>query len=249
MSGGTGSSVAVTVIVSALTAAVVTVATQLLVERHDLLDRLAPPPKAQAPQELLVPELTGLSRQGADVLLHERGLRMEVSRERPTTEAEPGTVLEQTPLPGSRVLRGAPVRIVVATGPAAVEMPAVIGQPLERARATLEGLGLKLGPVTEEQGGTPGSVLEAVPAAGQQVMPGQFVVLTVAAASVKVPKLVGERIRNARARLKSAGLKVGHTRERYDANRRAYVVLSQDPEAGAAAEPGSNVDLVINEGD
>lgn len=256
MSGNSGnSSIAVAILVSALTAAVVTVATQVLVHRYGGVAGLvasaapAPAPAAAPVKALRVPQIVGLGRAGADEVLSDRGLRLQLVSERADVAAAKGVVLEQTPLAGSSALPGEAVEVVLSSGPAAVQVPVVIGQPLAAARAAIEALGLKLGPVKQGGSGEAGTVVEVVPAAGQVVMPGQFVVLTVAPEGLQVPDLSGEHVQKAKAALRDLGLKVGRVRERYDPNRRAYLVLSQDPDPGSKVEPGTRVHLVINEGD
>jgi beta-lactam-binding protein with PASTA domain len=76
---------------------------------------------------------------------------------------------------------------------------------------------------------------------------GAQVSLVVAQEVVEVPDLNGKRMSFVRKKLKKIGLKVGQLRWRYNENRRANIVLTQTPKAGATAAPGSAVDLVLNE--
>jgi beta-lactam-binding protein with PASTA domain len=74
--------------------------------------------------------------------------------------------------------------------------------------------------------------------------PGSTVALTLVAADVEVPKLVGLPWPRAKKLIESTGFKVGNVRERYDEYRDPYYILAQVPEAGTRAVKGSAIDLV-----
>jgi len=80
----------------------------------------APPtsaaPTSEVPETVEVPRLRGLSEDEARQRLSDVGLRVEVER-RPTTTADPGTVLEVQPGEGTEVAANSVVRIVVADAP------------------------------------------------------------------------------------------------------------------------------------
>jgi hypothetical protein len=81
----------------------------------------APPtpvtPTSEVPATVEVPRLAGLSEDEARQRLSDVGLRVQVER-RPTTTADPGTVLEVQPGEGAEVAANSVVRIVVAAAPA-----------------------------------------------------------------------------------------------------------------------------------
>jgi serine/threonine-protein kinase len=160
-----------------------------------------------------------------------------------------GAVLSQTPLAQSRVTPNAEVSVVLSTGPAKRQVPMLVGQKLEQAKAALEQAGLTLGPINEAAEGDPGIVAATVPPAGTELDPGAAVVLSVPQAKAEVPKLRGLHITKAREAIKKAKLTVGDVSQIYDKNRRGYLVLTQEPDAGARVALGSPVNLVVNQGD
>jgi beta-lactam-binding protein with PASTA domain len=64
-----------------------------------------------------VPDLTGLSQEGAQGRLEEAGLRLGSRDEAASSEAPEGEVVAQTPQAGSEAERGSAVDIVISTGP------------------------------------------------------------------------------------------------------------------------------------
>jgi len=254
MSGQSGnSSIGVTIVVSALTSALVTVATLVGVQRYaggELATTGGAPVEAAAAAEVRVPEVVRMTREGADEVLADRQLRLVVSSERADKDLPKGTVLEQTPLPGSRVAGGSTITVVISSGVDALVVPPVIGLQEAQAKASVEALGLTLGPAAKGGEGAPGTVTAVVPPQGSAVVAGQAVSLTVAGpAGIVVPDVRHISSRRAREKFEQAGLVLGRVRERYDENMRAYMVLEQDPPAGSTVEAGTKVNLVVNEGD
>lgn len=206
-------------------------------------------PAAQAGDPVRVPDVLGMAAESADELLSARDLRFVVEARRPDATAAAGTVIGQTPLAQSRIDPGAEVAVVLSTGPDRIEVPDVLGKPIEEAQREVEAAGLKVGPLLEVDSGEPGTVASITPQPGTAVEHGAIVSIAVAKAKIAVPKLLGDHIRDARARLKKAGLAVGNVSEIYDRRRRGNLVLSQDPDPGSGVPIGTPVDLVINQGD
>jgi serine/threonine-protein kinase len=175
------------------------------------------------------------------LVVHER-------RSHPTVAA--GSVISQTPLAQSRVGPGGEVAVVLSTGPSRSAVPDLLGKGLDDAKQSLEAAGLRVGPVSEVEGsGAPGSVTSTSPVAGTVLDPGTSVALTVVRSTVAVPRLLGEHIRKAREVIAKNGFEVGSVSEIYDEHRRGNLVLTQDPQPGAHAAPGSKINLVVNQGD
>ena len=140
----------------------------------------------------------------------------------------------------------------LSSGPDLIRVPDVHGLPPGPARARLLNAGLRpTEPLIAGGEGAPGTISSSDPSAGEEVQRGTEVLLTIVpeVTTVEVPDFTGQSIRRARAAIEEAGFVVGETRQRFDDLRAPYVVLSQTPEAGTQAEPGSTIDLVMNEGD
>jgi len=96
--------------------------------------------KGPAPVDIV--DWTGRSAERAKKSLEADGLKVEITEEE-NQEAQPGTVLSQSPNSGT-LPKGETVTLVVAKGPAAVAVPNVVGADKATARQTLEAAGFKV---------------------------------------------------------------------------------------------------------
>jgi len=202
-----------------------------------------------------VPAVANMPPDSARELLKGRGLLMVIQGERPDPAVPAGWIVEQTPMAGSQVRRGAEVSAKVSSGPERVLVPEVVGRQVAEARTAIEAAGLRVGSVQETGSGTPGVVTAVSPAPGTRVAPGSDVVLTAVPqaaappAEIEVPQLRRMSLAEARRTIEGAGLHVGGTRQTYDDNLPGGRVIRSDPAAGTRVAPGTTVHLVVNESD
>jgi eukaryotic-like serine/threonine-protein kinase len=134
---------------------------------------------SQGPEQVTVPDVTGLTRESAEGRLRDEGLEVAVD-EQESDEPE-GDVISQSPAGGSKVTRGETVTITVSTGRPQAAVPDVVGLGEERASARLSSAGLT--PVRQERAVTDpaedGAVIEQRPGAGTEVDEGSQVVIVV----------------------------------------------------------------------
>jgi beta-lactam-binding protein with PASTA domain len=134
---------------------------------------------SQGPEQVTVPDVTGLTRESAEARLGDEGL--EVATEEQESDEPEGNVISQSPGGGTRVSRGATVTIVVSTGRPQVTVPDVVGIGEDRATARLSAAGLSAArqerPVTEPA--DDGVVIEQRPGAGTEVDQGAQVVIVI----------------------------------------------------------------------
>ena len=128
-----------------------------------------------------VPRLVGLSRRAAQSTLQNAGLELGDVQLREST-APRGEVIASEPTAGTVVPIPTEVRLVVSTGPAAMDMPDVVGQSYPQARALLEQLGLRpQSPTFDSTSYMPEfTIVSQSPGAGARVSPGARVSLVVA---------------------------------------------------------------------
>ncbi len=139
------------------------------------------------PEQVTVPNVTGLSRESAEAQLRDDGFRVGVV-EQESDEPE-GDVISQSPGAGTDLIRGGTVTITVSTGRPQVDVPDVIGLTERSASSRLRSAGLE--PVTQERTVTDpaqdGVVVEQRPAPGTQVDKGRQVVIVIGVLEVTEP--------------------------------------------------------------
>ncbi len=99
----------------------------------------------------------------------------------PTEQHAAGLVVGTTPAAGTELQQGAEVRLRVSSGPAAAEVPKVVGLNLKKAKEALEAAKFKVGSTkySFDEDKWPYTVLKQEPEAGAKVAPGATVDLVV----------------------------------------------------------------------
>ncbi len=159
-----------------------------VVAQEPLAGQMAPPRStlrvtiSLGPPERPVPDVVGLSREQAELILLQAGFEVEVTRV--DASADVGQVVGTRPAPGTPVELPGGVRLLVSAGASTVLVPDLAMQSLTEAEATLRRLGLRLGEVLEDSAGlaAPGTILGQSPAAGEGAARGARVAVTVAIA-------------------------------------------------------------------
>ncbi len=173
-----------------------------------------------------------------------------------------GSVISQNPLGDVQVLAGTTVNLVVSSGRAPVPVPNVVGQTLASAKTVIEGSNLKVGATTLQTSASvpAGNVISQNPAAGAEVAPGTAVNLVVSSGTeaptpppvtggdIPVPDVKGLTKTAAADILRSVGLSVGATRQRFDDQAPAGIVVDQSPAAGARVAVATPVTLTVSLG-
>lgn len=196
-------------------------------------------------EQVSVPELSGLTKDGAIAALGQARLEVGKVTEEYSEEVDAGSVISSSPAAKQRVDHDSVVDLVVSKGPEPIPVPAVTGstresatQALENARFTVE--------VTEEFSSEveAGHVISQSVEAGSRMVPGTTVTLVVSKGPqmVAIPELIGKQYHEAAAILTSLGL-VPIRENVLD----GYfgTVRSSNPGAGAEVPIGSAVTLSV----
>lgn len=121
------------------------------------------------PNEVVVPDVTGMKLSQAQQILAERNLKLRVVRWEFSKEVPPEHIIRmESPEPNQKVLEGREVLVVVSQGEAKVTVPDLSGQPVQDALSTIKNAKLRLGQRVD-------TYSETVPAGyviGQQPPPG-----------------------------------------------------------------------------
>jgi hypothetical protein len=202
-----------------------------------------PPP----PPDVVVPSVVGLPVAVAKSILEAARLRWKVSNVS-SDEAE-GTVVKQSPAPGTEVNERTIIQIRVSSGSLHdVPIPLVIGLTYEQAAEQLQRAGFHMSRQDVESDRETGIVVDQDPSAGTNASPGSTVLVSVSKGSsstTSVPDVTGLDISAARAKLEEAGFRTRIVFDSTDDSAQDGVVLSQDPQGGTQAKLGSLVTLVV----
>ncbi len=200
-----------------------------------------------------VPELRGLSEEGARALLTDQGLepRRRDDEVRYDESIAAGHVVAQQPRSGSLVKRGSAVRLILSQGPNQVRVPDVTGRAPQAAQVTLAAAGLTAGETLAiySDAQVPGLVALQTPAAGGVAPPATAVRLYTVAESpgeiYVMPDLVYRRFEEVRDFFSRQGFRLGSVKlEPYEGVGEG-VVLRQYPLAGHPVERQDAIALVV----
>ena len=109
------------------------------------MDQVAMPIIVHKGDDCLVPDITNMSTQAAEIKLGESDLQMTVALEEFSAQVPKGVIITQLPDPGSSVKRGMKVRVTVSKGAASATVPNLRGVTLREAKLMLEKEGLVMG--------------------------------------------------------------------------------------------------------
>ena len=125
------------------------------------------PPTEVSGSGIPTPDLIGRTTAEAQRELVSAGLGGIEITELPHPDAEAGTVIAQSPLPGQQLRPGAGVRVALSSGPARVLVPDVLGFSADRAQSMLTRAGFTVVRSEQESPAAEGRVIRTDPAPGQ----------------------------------------------------------------------------------
>ncbi|MER7373316.1 Stk1 family PASTA domain-containing Ser/Thr kinase [Streptomyces lanatus] len=96
-----------------------------------------------------VPGVTGDDPADARAELEEAGLKVKIASARVNSEFDAGKVAQQSPAEGKQAAEGDTVTLTLSKGPEMIEVPDVVGDSVDDAKAELEGAGFE---VDEDRG-------------------------------------------------------------------------------------------------
>lgn len=207
---------------------------------------------SSGPAEVPVPPVVGQPLETARQMIEAAGLTEGQVTDRPDADFQPGVVLEQNPPAGVRVGSGAPINLVVSSGPETVVIPDVVGDSERDATAELNSLGLLVRPQDEySETVAEGLVIRTDPVAGTEGVIGDTVLVVVSQgpAPVQVPNLLGMTENQARQAVEALGLSLNVSAARQPVADPAQdgVVVNQVPTAGLTVNKGSTVTITLGQ--
>jgi serine/threonine-protein kinase len=200
-------------------------------------------------QEIVVPEVLGLSIPKANETLRAQGLEMNVIDSQYHDEADKDTVFSQEPAAGSRVKQNREVQVIISLGPQTVDVPDLRGDKLSTATFKLQNEGLTLGKTEEiyDSKYELGQIISQFPAAGVKVKPETEVTVMISKGAepkrVTMPTLTGKTLEEAKTLLTEAGLTLGEVKTEDSTTASPGYVTSQNIAAGTMVD---SADVTIN---
>jgi len=140
---------------------------------------------SQGPELRNVPEVLNLTLSDARIKINQSELNVaDPVQERYSNDIPQGVVLDQDPKPGAKLSKGSGVVLFVSKGPQPVthQVPNLIGLTVDKARAELDKVKLKLDENVSKASSTdylPGQVISQSPAKDTQVQEGSAVQVTI----------------------------------------------------------------------
>ena len=132
---------------------------------------------SQGREPIDVPDYTGEDATEAARALADLGLEVDATTQENSDTVAKGAVISQDPR-GGTLYKGDTVTLVVSKGPVLVEVPNVVGQQTQQARAALEAAGFTV-QVRRALGGYFGTVRLQDPAGGSKAPKGSTVTITI----------------------------------------------------------------------
>lgn len=206
--------------------------------------------------KIKVPDVEGLDLQTAEMVMDRSDLLLAIERvDDPNVEKD--KVIYQNPAPGTELVEGGKVEVVVSNGPPLtpeeekeqIIVPDVTGFELNQARVFLSEKGLNVGKVEEEISEEPeGEVISIVPDPGTKITEDVPVKLIISAGpgKVAVPNIKRKTVSQARQILRESGLQLGNVREITSPEYPFDIIISQDPQAGNMIKKGLTVNVTVN---
>jgi len=210
---------------------------------------------SSGPAAIPIPDVSGLTAEGAILELARAGFTNIETENEFSPDILAGFVIETNPAAGQVVPKEATIIVLVSDGPEPVPVPDLTGLSPQAAESELSTLGLVLvvGPETVEvslASGLIGNVVEQSPSTGTVVeVESQVVVKLGVVQQVIVPDVVGTTLAEAQAAAAAEGLLLDISLEDPPISTPDELldgtVFSQSPAAGASADEGSIVIVVL----
>jgi len=198
------------------------------------------------PKQVVVPRVVGEPLNTARTIVQDSGFQVGVINVNNAQAS--GTVIGEDPAGGTKADKNSTVSLTVSRGPGNVSVPSVTGLSPAAATKTLHKAGLEVShTVTQTSSSFPaGQVTGTDPSSGRPLPPGTAVTLFVSSGppSKQIPDVTGDTQSAATNQLTNDGFNV-NTVDRVSSTAAAGNVISQDPNGGSNAAPGSTVTIIV----
>jgi beta-lactam-binding protein with PASTA domain len=210
-------------------------------------------------EEVVVPSITSLYLEEANIVAASEGLKIEVIDSTYSKKTELGTIVEQNPKAGAKVKNGRTIYVIQnARFRRPVILPELRDLSLRQAETTISTLGLTIKEIIYEPSAYKNILLDIrhndlAVEAGARLEEGDAITLVVGKGQgtreVCVPNIIGKNLDEARTWLLANSLSLGGIE--YDVppteeTQTQYIVYHQSPESGTIIVEGSNVNIKLS---
>ena len=209
------------------------------------------------PRKTVVPNVLGMSSDGAEKALNEKSLGFEYDSNYVYSDVYAADqIVNQSEAPGSVVNKNITVKLIVSKGPERIQVPAGISRSdLDSAISKLDSVGLKYEITYEFSGNTIGTVISCSPTENASVNKKDIVKLVVSRGSQEseektatVPSLVNMKLAKAQQKISSSGFEIGNVSEEYSDTVKKGYVIRQTVKSGHQMPLGGTIGLVVSKG-
>ncbi len=200
-----------------------------------------------------VPLLENIPAENAREILLLFNLNLIIKNEIYSSEIPEGSIIEQTPEPGSSITSGSDIEVIISKGREITYIltPNLIGLDMEDALEILENAGLSGETVSREYSSTfkENLIMEQQPGAGEEINPGGSVNLTVSEGeeTIIIPKIIGLDYIYALNYLQSLDLIVKSSKAPFtETIKDPGKIIEVIPSPGSKVKAKSVVELVIS---
>ena len=195
--------------------------------------------------QVAVPSVVGMTQEQAERTITDAELVVgEITPEASET-IEKGRVISQDPPSTASIAPGGTVSFTVSTGKPDVEIPDVLGDNKDAARAQLEDLGLRVRIKEADSDENKDDVIAVNPEVGSMVGANSVVTLTVSRGPRDVPDVVGKTEGQAKRILEDAGFEPSVLPDNASTEPKG-TVTQQSPPAGQPLTSGSTVTILVS---
>ncbi len=203
------------------------------------------------PPEVAMPNVVGLSKEGAQKEIENVKLKFEIEKEEYNKDVPEGFIISQDPTymeKFNKVKQGSTVKVVVSKGEEKTTVPKVVGMEKDKAVKALEDAKLKVEIVEESSKKVQeGYVISQETSPDTEAFAGDTIKIHVSTGVEKatVPDVIGKSQADAKKTLEAQGFVVAVTTSE-DSSKENGIVLKQSLDSGKTVEKGSTVTITVN---
>jgi eukaryotic-like serine/threonine-protein kinase len=209
-------------------------------------------PSLLGPDEIEVPDLTGIELEKAKAELEEAGFEIGEERNINDENVPEGAIIKTNPAAGKTVKEGYTIDIYVSTGKKTYELSNYVGRQYEDVFRLLENKNFKdIQPENVFDTSEPGTILEQIPSANEEVIPEDTILkFTVSKGPelIKLKDLTGFNLKSVEEYQTSSGLVIDMTTYEYSDTAPEGTVISQSPGPNTELKKGDTVKVILSKG-